>query len=173
MSWIRAAVLLFVACLASLPTQAEIRYSNAESRWTLASGNVEYILHKENGGVTFEYFGPVAHRAWPPATDTQNIAAARRDINGQVDGEEITPSELKLVSEKVVPVKQGVEELQLLFEHRRLPLRIGVNYTTWGDTGVITRAIVVENSGASILHIQRLPSLTWSLPPGEYDLTYL
>jgi alpha-galactosidase len=170
---IRAAVLLFIACLECLSTQAEIGYSNAESRWTLVSGSVEYILHKENGGVTFEYFGPVAHQAWAPVSNTQNIAASRREINGQVEGEEITPSEIKLVSEKTVLVKPGVEELQLVFEHRRLPLRIGVSYTTWGDTGVITRALVVENSGTAILHVQRLPSLSWSLPQGEYDLTYL
>jgi alpha-galactosidase len=173
MFWIRAAILLSIAGVTSISAQAEIGYSNAESRWTLVSGSVEYILHKENGGVTFEYFGPVAHQAWAPVSNTQNIAASRREINGQVEGEEITPSEIKLVSEKTVLVKPGVEELQLVFEHRRLPLRIGVSYTTWGDTGVITRALVVENSGTAILHVQRLPSLSWSLPQGEYDLTYL
>src|ERR1035437_9737527 len=105
MFWIRAAILLSIACVASISTQAEIRYSNAESRWTLVSGNVEYILHKESDRVTFEYFGPAAHQAWTPVSNTQNVAAARRDIDGQVEGEEITPSQLKLVSEKTVFVK--------------------------------------------------------------------
>ena len=173
MSWIRAATLLFIVSLASLPTEAEINYSNVDNRWTLVSGNVEYILHRENDRVSFEYFGPVSHQAWSAVSNTQNTSVTRRDIDGQVEGEEITPSELKLVSEKTVDVKPGVETLQLMFEHRRLPLRIGVTYTTWGDTGVITRGLVVENSGTAILHFQRLPSLSWSLPQGEYDLTYL
>src|ERR1019366_9376558 len=173
MSKIRAAISLFIACLAFLSAHAEIRYSNAENRWSLVSGKAEYVLHKEKDRITFEYFGPVVHQAWTPARITQNTPVTRRDIDGQVEGEEITPSELKLVSEKNISVKSGVDQLQLVFEHRRLPLRIRLNYTTWGDTGVITRALVVENLGTASLHVQRLPSLSWSLPQGEYDLTYL
>ena len=173
MSKIRAAISLFIACLAFLSAHAEIRYSNAENRWSLVSGKAEYVLHKEKDRITFEYFGPVVHQAWTPARITQNTPVTRRDIDGQVEGEEITPSELKLVSENNISVKSGVDQLQLVFEHRRLPLRIRLNYTTWGDTGVITRALVVENLGTASLHVQRLPSLSWSLPQGEYDLTYL
>jgi alpha-galactosidase len=173
MSWILRAALLLIACLPSMAARAEISYSNTDNCWRLMSGKVEYLLHKKQDTVTFEYFGPIGSHAWTAPASNENVTAVRYEIDGQVEGEEITPSELKLVSEKVVSIRPGVDELQLVFDHRRLALRIQANYITWGDTGVITRTLVLENMGNSILHVQRLPSLSWSMPPGEYDLTYL
>jgi alpha-galactosidase len=173
MFWIRAAVVLFVVSLPCVPVQAEISYNNAQKSWDLVSGNVKYLLHKQGDTIVFEYFGPGNHKAWSVESSPQNASTLRYDIDGKAEGEEISPAELKLVSEKVLSITPGVDELQLVFEHRHLALRIRANYITWGDTGVMTRAIVLENSGASTLHLERLPSLSWSLPPGEYDLTYL
>jgi len=172
-SWIRAAILVFVGCLTSVHVWSEISYSKVDNRWSLVSGNVEYTLHKDKDAIQFEYFGPVSHHAWPAGGPTLNPPVPRYDIDGQVEGQEILPSELKLVSDEAVSIRPGVDELKLVFEHRYLPLRIRANYTTWADTGVITRELVLENTGVRIMHVQRLPSLTWSLPPGEYDLTYL
>ena len=173
MSRIRASLLLFIVCSAFAPSWAEITYSKVDNSWNLVSGNVEYVLHKDKDTVRFEYFGPKEHQTWPEAGPTMKSPDARYDIDGQVEGQQITPSELKLVSEEAVSVRKGVAELRLVFEHRRLPLRIRVNYTAWGETGVITRLLVLENLGSRNLRVQRLPSLTWSLPPGDYDLTYL
>jgi alpha-galactosidase len=172
-SWIRVVFSMLFACLLSAPAWSEVTFSKAHDSWTLVSGNVEYILQKENETVRFAYFGPIAHGAWMDAGPTLNSPDARYDIDGRVEGQEITPSELKLVSEEAVSIKPGVDQLRLVFEHRHLPLRIKVNYTTWGDTGVITRAIVLESAAMKTLHVQRLPSLSLSMPPGEYDLTYL
>jgi alpha-galactosidase len=172
-SWIGLVFSTSIVCLLSVPARSEITFNKAHKGWTLVSRNVEYILTKQEDTVSFEYFGPVAHGAWMAAGPALNSPAARFDIDGQAEGQEITPSELKLVSEETVSSKPGVDELHLVFEHRHLPLRIKVNYTTWGDTGVITRALVLETSSMKALHVQRLPSLSWSLPPGEYDLTYL
>ena len=173
MSWIRLFVSALFVCLLSVPARSEITFDKAHGGWTLASGNVEYILQKQEDTVRFEYFGPVSHGAWMAAGPTLNSPVARYDIDGQAEGQEITPSELKLVSAEIVSTKPGVDQLGLVFEHRHIPLRIKVNYTTWGDTGVITRAIALESFSMKTLHVQRLPSLSWSLPPGEYDLTYL
>lgn len=173
MSWKRALILLLISSSTCPLSWAEISFSKADNSWNLVSGNVEYVLHKDNDTVLFEYFGPVARHAWPAAGPTMNSQVARYDIDGQAEGQQITPSELKLVSEKIAPIRKDVDELQLVFDHRRLPLRIRVNYTVWGETGVISRSMILENSGTSTLHLQRLPSLAWSLPPGNYDLTYL
>jgi alpha-galactosidase len=171
--WIRLFSSVLLVCFLSVPARSEIKFDKANGGWTLVSGNVEYILQKHEDTVTFDYFGPLAHGSWMTAGPTLNSPAAHYDIDGQAEGQEITPSELRLVSEETVSIKPSVDELRLVFEHRHLPLRFKVNYTTWSDTGVITRAIVLESISTKALHVQRLPSLSWSLPPGEYDLTYL
>src|ERR1017187_6980797 len=78
MSKIRAAISLLIACLAFLSAHAEIKYSNAENRWSLVSGKVEYVLHKERERITFEYSSPVVHQAWTPARITQTRSEERR-----------------------------------------------------------------------------------------------
>ncbi len=173
MPWIRAVVLLLTCSLPSVPVRAEIKYSKTTACWSLASGNVEYVLHDQNGMVSFQYFGPSGYTEQRSASPSRDASAGSYDINCQADGEGISPSDLKLVSQKISSVKPGVDQLQLVFEHRRLPLRIQATYTTWGDTGVITRDLVLDNTGTRILSVMRLPSLSWSLPPGDYGLTYL
>jgi alpha-galactosidase len=169
---IRTGILLFIACLLSVPAQAGISYSKSDDCWQMVSGQVEYVIRVAQDIVTLSYFGPAAHAPWT-APGSAGTSLLRYDINGQAEGEEITPSELKLDSAKILPIKPGVDALELVLSHRRLPLQIRESYTVWGDTGVITRKIALVNSGSSDLHVERLPSLSWSLPPGEYDLTYL
>ncbi len=173
MSWIRAVVLLFSCSLPPVLVRAEITYSKTSDSWNLVSGNVEYVLREQNGIVSFQYFGPSGYNGQIATTPAQDISAAGFDINGQADGEEISPSDLRLVSQRISSVKPGVDRLELIFEHRRLPLRIHASYTAWGATGVITRDLVLDNTGTRILSVLRLPSLSWSLPAGDYDLTYL
>ena len=172
MNSIRTVALLLVVCLLPGSARAEIGYSKTDNCWHLVSGKVEYVLQKAQDTVRFIYFGPAARSPWS-ASQPAETSSARYDIDGQVEGQEIRPSELQLDSEKAVTVRRDVEELRLTLSHRRLPLQIQEIYTTWGDTGVITRKLVIVNKGRGILHIERLPSLSWSLPAGEYDLTYL
>src|ERR1035437_7526057 len=47
MSKIRAAISLFIACLAFLSAHAEIRYSNAENRWSLVRGKTGESTSRE------------------------------------------------------------------------------------------------------------------------------
>ena len=169
---IRTAVLLLIVSLLSVSARAGITYSKSDDCWHLVSGQIEYVIHVAQNTVTLRYFGPAAHSPWgaPQPAETSPV---RYDIDGQADGEEITPSELKLDSAKNITIRPGVDELELILSHRHLPLQIRESYTTWGDTGVITRTLVLVNTGSSALHVERLPSLSWSLPAGEYDLTYL
>ena len=162
---IRTGILLFIACLLSVPAQAGISYSKSDDCWQMVSGQVEYVIRVAQDIVTLSYFGPAAHAPWT-APGSAGTSLLRYDINGQAEGEEITPSELKLDSAKILPIKPGVDALELVLSHRRLPLQIRESYTVWGDTGVITRKIVLVNTGSSDLHVERLPSLSWSLPPG-------
>ena len=78
-----------------------------------------------------------------------------------------------LVSHEIRSLTADRDELRLLFRHRSLPLQVEAHYTTWGDTGVITRELTLTNTGTRVLHVQSLPSLSWLLPYGEYELSYL
>ncbi len=169
---IRTAVLLLIVSLLSVSARAGIAYSKSDDCWHLVSGQVEYVIHLTQNTVTLKYFGPAANSPWA-ASQPAETSPVRYDINGQAEGEEITPSELKLDSAKNITIRPGVDELELILSHRRLPLLLRESYTTWGNTGVITRTLVLVNTGRSALHVERLPSLSWSLPAGEYDLTYL
>ena len=175
---LQASIILLLLFLLSFSARGEIRYDPATRKWTLVSGPVEYRLQQKTGGVSFEYFGLPGAESWTPYDPkrpnhperTQNV---RTDLAGQVDGQDIAATTLDLVSQRISSVKPGVDALELVYQHRRIPLRIRAEYCAWGDTGVITRGVSLQNLGRSTLHVQRLSSLSWALPPGEYDLTYL
>jgi alpha-galactosidase len=157
--------------------QAGVDYDACSRRWTLKSGTIEYRLRQQNGAVLLEYFGPSGQPAWgqTPKGPFESGYEPRRDhdISGQVEGQQLSPDDLELVSHAVERPRAGVEELKMVFKHRRLPLEITVLYDTGGDTGVFTRQLVLRNQGDRPLQVEALPSLSWRLPEGNYELTYL
>jgi alpha-galactosidase len=166
-----------VALTTVVQLRAGVDYDASSRRWTLKSGSVEYRLRQQNGAVLLEYFGPSGQPAWgeTPKGPFESGYEPRRDhdISGQVEGQQLSPDDLELVSHAVERPRAGVEELKMVFKHRRLPLEITVLYTTWGDTGVFTGQLVLRNQGDRPLQVEALPSLSWRLPEGNYDLTYL
>ncbi len=169
---------LLVLFLGVPGARAAIQYDSSHRSWILVSGPVEYRLQQKAGSVSFEYFGPRGFSDWTPhdagrPEDNQSSASVRSDISGQVEGQDLSASSLNLISHQTISIRPGVDELELVFEHRRLPLRITTRYYTWGDTGVITRRLLLENTGKRVQWVRQLPSLSWNLPSGEYELTYL
>jgi alpha-galactosidase len=170
-------VLLFVL----FPLRAalgEISYDSAARVWKIASGPVEYLLQQKRGGVSFEYFGPRGAASWTPydpkkLRHSEGTQSVRSDLAGQVEGQDIDSTTLDLISQRISPVKPEIDSLELVYQHRTLPLRIRAEYCAWSDTGIITRRLWLQNLGRSALHVQRIESLSWGLPAGEYDLTYL
>jgi alpha-galactosidase len=153
---------LAVAPALSIAAQGQhIQYDPAAQIWTLRSGRVEYRLRRSGDGVAFDYFGPEGKPRWP---------APGREISGLVEGQDIGPDDLRLVTVEPTVTER---ELALLYRHRRLPLEIQAVYRAQGDTGVITRRLTLTNRGERVLHVASLPSLAWSLPAADYDLTYL
>jgi alpha-galactosidase len=173
----RLAMVVGVALTAAVQLQAGVDYDASSQRWTLKSGSVEYRLRQQNGVVLLEYFGPSGQPGWgqtPKGPFTAGLEPRHdHDISGQVEGQQLSPDDLELVSHAVEPLRAGVEELKMVFKHRRLPLQITVLYDTWGDTGVFTRQLVLLNQGDRPLRVETLPSLSWRLPEGKYELTYL
>lgn len=161
--------LAFFSCFASA---ASIHFDASRSEWTLQSGNVQYQLGEKDGAVYLKYFGPAGLPAWAPkgTPDTNRI---RYEVAGRVDGEDLWPEDLRLVSQNVAPSANGVDALELTYRHRRLPLQIKVRYSAWGETGVFTREVTLVNEGGGTLHVESLPSLALQLPEGPYDLSYL
>ncbi len=155
----------------SLLFAAEVR--TAGQSWTRKTGPVEYRLAEENGAVHLQYFGPSGMAPWKMGTQRRAEPAPSQDISGIVEGQPVDPESLKLDSVEAGSLKPGVATLRLKYSHRRLPLEIEVLYTAWGDTGVITRKLTLANRGSSVLHVETLPQLSWRLPPGDYELTYL
>src|ERR1035441_9820924 len=160
---------LRVACCASivwLPALSlaaqlhHVEYDPAAQRWTLRSGPVEYRLRRSGDGVAYDYFGPAGKPAWPAPGAA---SAAASEISGFVEGENIGPDDLRLVTVEPTDVDQ---ELAFLYRHRRLPLEIEAFYSVKGDTGVITRRLTLTNRGERVIHIGSLPS-----PPGPIGRT--
>lgn len=171
--------LIPVAAILFFPNtgMCSINYETPKQTWHLVSGPVEYRLGEKAGSVFLKYFGAAGQPDW----DAPTGAAAgpplkvepRYDIAGIVDGENLQPEDLQLVSQEVLHPKPGVDELLLVFKHRRIALQIAALYTTWGSTGVITRQLTLVNQGDRPLQVAQSPSLAWHLPAAEYELTYL
>ena len=167
------APLLFLAL--AIPAEAVVRYDASHQEWTLQTGSVEYKLAQEDGAVFLKYFGPVGQPTWdlPPAKTNYAPVPVKYDIAGQADGEVLSPANFELVSHEILHLATGVDELELIYKHRRLPLQIAVQYITWGDTGVLTRQLTAVNKGEKSIRVESLPSLSLDLPGGNYELTYM
>ena len=139
----------------------------ADESWVLKSGPVEYRLHLQSGALRLDYFGPSGLAPW------QRRAVPSSDISGLVEGLPVTPEELELVSHDTPPLRSGVESLRLVYRHRQLPLRLEATYSSWAETGTLTRRLKIVNAGDRPLRVESLPELSWRLPPGAYELTYL
>jgi alpha-galactosidase len=168
------AAFLFTAL--SSPAEATVRFDSARLEWTLETGSVEYILRQKDGKVYLKYFGPSGQPGWeaPAVTSGPPVApGVRYEIAGRAEGEGISPENLELISHEINHPSNGVDALQLIYQHRRLPLQISVQYLTWGETGVLTRQLTLLNKGNKAIRIESLPSLALELPGGKYELTYL
>jgi alpha-galactosidase len=150
--------------------------SDSHHGWILETGGVEYRLRQADGKIYLAYFGPRGQPDWDNSI-AKNVSVAPRgllyDMAGTAEGQSLTPEDLELISHQELHPAADVDALQLIYRHRRLPLEIAVQYSTWGDTGVLTRQITVVNKDAKPVGIESLPSLALELPPGPYDLTYL
>jgi len=147
-----------------------VQYASGQG-WSLATGGMEYRLAVRGRAVYLEYFGPHGGPRWRMAgPDAQNQST---DIDGIVDGQPISPENLELLRHDVETIEPGVSQLRLGFRHRQLPLEIEATYRAWAETGVLTRQLKLTNTGSRALHVESVPSLSWQMPPGEYDLTYL
>ena len=163
--------------LSSAPlARAEIRQDPTRKLFILRSGSVDYRLAQSNGTVYLDYFGPANANAWELSRAQQGPPrhlTARYETGGRAGAAGLSPDDLELVHFEINHPRKSVDELKLTFRHRALPLEFTIVYETMGETGVITRQATVLNSGTAPAGIDSLPSLAWSLPPGEYELTYL
>ena len=168
------ATVLFTAF--STPAEATIRFDSSRQEWTLQTGSVQYTLGQKDGTVYLKYFGPAGQPTWePPAAGSGPpvFSGARYEIAGRAEGEGLFPGDLQLVSQEILHPATGIDELQLIYKHRRLPLQVGVQYFTWGGTGVLTRQLTLLNTGEKSIRVESLPSLALEFPGGNYELTYL
>ncbi|MEO6924702.1 MAG: glycoside hydrolase family 36 N-terminal domain-containing protein, partial [Bryocella sp.] len=166
------------ACLAlglslSLTAGASITEAPGQHTWTLTSGSVEYRIGASgpDGAIALLYFGPSGRTSWtaiPPAHH-----AERAEIGGMVNGQPIRPEMLKLEKQSISGESTETPELHLLFRHTQLPLEVEAVYTTYANTGVITKRITFHNIGTSQLMVASAPSLSLLLPPDAYEVSYL
>ncbi len=164
---------LFASIALGAIAAAQIDYEAGKKTWSLKSGSVEYRLAEQDGAVRIVYLGPAGGGAWPAPAGRQPNRLARLDIAGQVDGQTLLPEDLTLAAQEIREPHPDRAELRLLYRHRRMPLEIEALYTAWGDTGVFTRRLTFVNRGERPLQMESVPSLSWCLPPGEYNLEYL
>lgn len=132
--------------------------------WTLQSGPVEYRLGPRGGAVRLDYFGPSGLAPW---------RASSADVAGTVEGLPVLPEDFELLSQEERALQSGARSLLFVYRHKHLPLKLQAAYTAWAGTGVLTRRLTVSNIGAKPLRIDSLPELSWQLPAGAYELSYL
>lgn len=160
---------LLMLCLPAGALLAASSYDSAGKTWTLKSGPVEYRLRQQTDGVRLDYFGPSGLAAW--RVGDQRLTGY--DISGMAEGQPVLPDDLELVSDRSQSPKPGADSVVLVYRHRRLPLRMEAVYTAWGETGTLTRRLTIANTSDKPLRIESLPELSWRLPAGAYELTYL
>ena len=121
-AWAVFGVLLVVAS-----ADAGVRYDSSSQVWTLTSGGTEYRLRQKEGTVYLDYFGPAGGAAWKGLPREED---PRYEIDGSVEGQGLSPENLTLLSQEISHPQGSVEELHLVFKHRRLALEIEVRYST-------------------------------------------
>jgi alpha-galactosidase len=155
------------------PADARIEWQESQSSWSLRTGPVELRLKLGDGGLlALDYFGPAGEPSWAKALPRLRNYA-RFDLSGQVDGQFLRPEDLTLTSHEIIGTQADQPELVLRYRHRHIPLEIVSRYVVRGNTGVITRQITLLNRGPKPLAMEKVPSLAWLLPPGDYTLNYL
>lgn len=157
-----------VLLLTGAASAGSIEQDKSNRNWTLESGGAVYRLAERDGQLVLDYFGPASQAH--SRSHQQEFGA---DISGQAEGESLNPDSLQLVSGRTEAVAKGVAAVVFTMRHRRLPFKLEVRYTAWGDTGVFTGQITMRNDGTSSIGISSSPSLTWTLPYGNYTLRCL
>ena len=154
----------------TLRAQAVTRDSSRQS-WTLRSGPVLYRLTTRDGRVALDYFGPAAQEGQLTRVAPSYPRVAAPLLAGTAAGVPLDTASLRLASQRVVAIATGVVQLRLRLSHATLPLQVEERYTAWGESGVITRELVLTNSGREAIPVDIVP--TWLLPGGAYTLRYL
>ena len=165
-----------LAAFLALPTVAVraqgITRDSAQRSWTLRSGPVVYRLRTADARVVLDWFGPAAKEGDSTARVLPTYPRmAAPELAGTVAGRPLDTGSVRLVGERVERVAPGVDRLRLTLRHVTLPLEIEERFTAWGDSGVITRELVLANRGRASLAMDVTP--TWLLPGGAYTLRYL
>lgn len=168
----RSVVLLCVAHFAANRALAQrVGHDSAQQTWTLRSGPVLYRIATKGGRVALDYFGPAAQEGPLTRVVPTYPRIPPLEFAGTIGGERIDTASLRLVSQRVVTVSPGVDELRLTLRHSTVPVEIEARYRAWGATGVITRDLTMTNRGRAAISVDVTP--TWLLPAGEYTLRYL
>ena len=165
-----------LAALLALPVGAVraqgITRDSAQRSWTLRSGPVVYRLRTADARVVLDWFGPAAKEGDSTARVLPTYPRmAAPELAGTVAGRPLDTGSVRLVGERVERVAPGVDRLRLTLRHVTLPLEIEERFTAWGESGVITRELVLANRGRASLAMDVTP--TWLLPGGAYTLRYL
>ncbi len=87
-------------------------------------------------------------------------------IEGVVEGQPVSP-------EFLTSAMRARGATRRTWRHTRLPLEIEAECEMHGTTRVFTHRLTLVNRGDRPLRVERMPSLAWRLPKGEYTLTYL
>jgi alpha-galactosidase len=168
---------LAAGCVAAM-CHGEIGFDGDAGAWVMKGGPVEYRLRQRDGSLYLAYLGPAGQPAWKPLAGSWSQGRTEApenvyDLEGRVEGQAFFPADLELVASKLGKRDGAVDEFQLVFRHRQLPLEIEALYQVWAETGVLTRRLTLHNRGQTPLRVEKVPSLAWRLPPGRYQLEYL
>ncbi|QNI33977.1 alpha-galactosidase [Alloacidobacterium dinghuense] len=95
------------------------------------------------------------------------------DLSGLAENEPLSADAFEIVSTEATTEQHDIGVLTVKLHHRLLPLEVILKYKAWGDTGVFTRDMTFVNRGQKPLSLASTPSLSLTLPGGEYTLRYL
>ena len=91
---------------------------------------------------------------------------------GEIEWEETTSADFNV--EKIENVSdKNIQRLSCLLAHKVLPLNVSICFSGYGDTGVVTQDVILENTGNNPVHVGNLSSIAGVFPTDVYEYTYM
>jgi alpha-galactosidase len=153
---------------------SQITFDAKAKSWLIKSGTNEYRLFQKDSSIYLDNFGPEGSPAWSKQMNSlSGYQSIPYDFCLTTNGMKLEPKDFVFASYKKNPVQPDAEELVIMLTGRTNPISAEVHYTTYFQTGVFSKYVIIKNTGNKDLPVEKLPSLMWKMPISSYELTYM
>ena len=160
------AVILFITCLFG-----SLSISHAYTVEKLTTGNFCLLVDHYKGA--YHYPDGMRYKIGMYPEIENNPEWHYWDF-GMIEGVKTNSTNFSIQAIDRVKGVAGVESLVVRFVHKRLPLHVSVVFSAYGETGVITSSVKLENkSDLYPIRFTEVPSINIDLSSSDYEYAYL